>query len=91
MSNADKLDNVRRLITGYNGGTEPPEPPMELTERVAKLESALNLVVTDVAVIRSNYATREDMHREFNLQTWRIIGAVLAAAGLVFAAARLIP
>lgn len=46
---------------------------MELVERVAKLESAMNLVVTDVAVIRSNYTTKEDLHKEINAQTWKFV------------------
>jgi anti-sigma-K factor RskA len=70
---------------------------MELVERVGNLETDMRDVrdrLTRIEVrldtFQSTFATKEDMHREFNLQTWRIIGAVLAAGGLFFAAAKLI-
>ena len=34
---------------------------------------------------------RGEMHKEFNLQTWRIVGAIIAAGGLLVAGLRLIP
>lgn len=88
--------NGTRIDGGDNsshdsGGTGSEPPYMELIERVSRLETGMESLRTDMAVIKSNYATREDMHKEFNVQTWRIIGAILAAAGIVFAAARLIP
>jgi len=78
---------------------KPPEPPdMELIERVANLETDMRdvrdrlvRVETKMDTFASTFATKSDMHAEFNTQTWRIIGAILAAAGLVFAAARLFP
>lgn len=58
--------------TTYNGGNGG-EPPMELIERVGRLEADMATVKTDVAVIRSNYTTKEDLHREINAQTWKFV------------------
>jgi hypothetical protein len=33
----------------------------------------LTVLGRDVAVIRSNYVTREHLHKEINAQTWRLI------------------
>lgn len=46
---------------------------MDIAERVGKLESSMTSVMTDVAVIRSNYATREDLHKEISSQTWKFV------------------
>jgi len=74
MNNTEKLDNVHRLITGYNGGNNGgQEPPMELVERVGRLELAVSGIEKDVAVIKSNYATREDLHKEISSQTWKLV------------------
>lgn len=65
---------------------DPPEPP-HMDQRVAKLEALaektgeqLTAINKDLAVIKSNYATREDIatlrgdvHRLINEQTWKII------------------
>lgn len=66
---------------GGGGGT------IETMEsRVAKLESTLQQLQTDVAVMKANYATREDLHKAINEQTWKLItwttglGAVLVGA-----------
>jgi hypothetical protein len=72
----------------YLGNPPPPgggsEPPMELTERVAALEADMRNVREGVAVIKSNYATKEDLHREINAQTWKFIGVMSTiAVGLV--------
>ena len=72
---------------GHNGNTEPPEPPeMELVERVARIEAKLDSFATkaDLAALEGK------MHQEFSIQTWRIIGAILASAGLVVAGLKLI-
>lgn len=76
---------------------------MDLSQRVAKLESIaeknsaqLTALEKDVAVIKSNYATKEDlsrvegsirtdMHKEFTAQTWRIIGAMLTFGSMLTA------
>ena len=38
----------------------------EIAERLSALER-------DVAVITSNYVTKEDLHRELSAQTWRLV------------------
>lgn len=77
-------DKVVTLSATYR---KPPsdggsEPPMELIDRVNALEKDAAAIKLDVAVIRSNYATKEDLHKELHTMTWRIFGA----AGLLTAA-----
>jgi hypothetical protein len=38
-----------------------------------KIEARLGALERDVAVIKSNYVTKEDLHRELSAQTWRVI------------------
>ena len=61
----------------------PPTPPIDnqtikeddknMETRIEQLEKDMALVKTDVAVIRSNYCTKEDLHREISVQTWRLV------------------
>lgn len=76
-------DEDKRSFDGGGGGGY--DHPME--ERVKKLEELVDKTVErvvnierDVAVIKSNYATREDisklgvaMQAEINAQTWKMI------------------
>jgi len=92
-------DEIRRLRTSDRasessfdgGGGGGYDHPMEA--RVKKLEDDLSAMKSDVAVIRSNYATKEDMaklgvamHAEINAQTWKLVtfvcgfGTALVAA-----------
>ena len=64
-----------------NGGGPPDDPRME--ERVKKLESLVEKTVErivnierDMAVVRSNYATKEDLHKEISAQTWKLVSFV---------------
>lgn len=57
--------------------------------RLSAVEHSLAAVHADVAVIRSNYATKEDVSqvsvdllREMNSQTWRLVTWVTAAMGV---------
>lgn len=68
-------------------GNNGAKPPMELTERVVKIESKLDSMMNHVL---PTLATKDEMHKEFNLQTWRIIGAILATAGILLAAIKII-
>ena len=76
----------------------------DLRVRVERLETDVGAIRADVGEIKGQLkaalptlatkaetlATSADMHKEFNLQTWRIIGGILAAAGLLLAGLRLI-
>lgn len=70
---------------------QPEDGDMEA--RLIKVEERLAAVERDVAVIRSNYVTREDLQalqvalfKELNAQTWRLVtfvcgfGTALVAA-----------
>lgn len=66
-----------------------------MLERIKKLEDQVSSLVTDVAIIKSNYATstnvesvktdianaKADLHSAMRLQALAIIGSVLAAVG----------
>lgn len=47
-------------------------------ERLTSVERRLAPVETGVAVIQANYATKEDLHREMNAQTWELVTFVCA-------------
>ena len=73
---------------------------MDLSQRVSKLEgiaektsAQLTALEKDVAVIKSNYATKEDvtrlegsMHKELTAQTWRIVGFMVTFGTAITAA-----
>ena len=69
---------VRKQAT--HGGSEPP---MDITARVGNLEIDMRDVREGVAVIKSNYATKEDLHREIKDQTWKVIIYVTGLTGTV--------
>jgi hypothetical protein len=52
--------------------------------RVKKLEDDLLTIRVDLAVVRSNYATKEDLHKELHNMTWKIIGSIALLCGIVF-------
>ena len=83
-----------------SGGGPPDDPRMD--ERVKKLEEAaektverLTTIERDLAVVKSNYASKEDikgisaeLHRELHATTWKIIGTVALLCAAVFWIAR---
>ena len=69
-------------------GTPPPPPPtdMDLSQRVAKIESIaektsvqLTALEKDVAVIKSNYATKADVAEAKNSVIMWVVSAILLA------------
>ncbi|OKP29795.1 hypothetical protein BSQ40_07995 [Serratia fonticola] len=68
----------------------------DMLERVKKLEEKLTVLATDVAVIKSNYATgsdiasvkievanaKADLHSALRLQALTIIGSMIAIVGI---------
>jgi hypothetical protein len=76
-----------------SGGGPPHDGHME--ERVKKLEDQISKAIErvvnierDMAVVRSNYATKEDLHKELHATTWKVIAAIAALCGAVFWMAR---
>jgi hypothetical protein len=74
-----------------NGGGPPDDPYME--ERVKKLEDQVSKaterivnIERDVAVMRSNYATKEDLHKELRDQTWKLVTFVCSFGTALVAA-----
>ncbi|WP_256080391.1 hypothetical protein [Massilia sp. YIM B04103] len=74
----------------------PLEPPFagpvdapydkDMESHVSRLEADLAALKTDVAVIRSNYVTKEDLHKEINNLTWRLITFVCSFGTALVAA-----
>lgn len=64
---------------------QPPDDG-RMDDRISKLEVRLAAVERDITVIRSNYVTKEDLHKEIAAQTWRLVtfvcgfGTALVAA-----------
>ncbi len=58
---------------GGNGGGD------QMLERVKKLEEKVVSLGTDLAVIKATMSTKEDLHKELNNQTWKIILALVVA------------
>ncbi|MGZ7030225.1 MAG: hypothetical protein ACXVG9_12945 [Terriglobales bacterium] len=56
--------------------------------RVRRLEDDLSVLKNDVAVMRSNYVTKEELHKELHAMTWKIIGTFAVLCGAVFWIAR---
>lgn len=52
---------------------EPAPDDGRMEDRIDRLEQRLVAVERDVAVIRSNYVTKEDLHREIASLTWRLV------------------
>ena len=50
-------------------------------DRLVRIEARLDLSSTKEDTAKLDGSIRSDMHKEFNAQTWRIIGAMLTFGG----------
>lgn len=69
---------------GGNGGGD------DMLDRVKKLEEQVLALVTDIAIIKSNYVTKADLHEEISKQTKWIAATVIGTTGLALTVAKLI-
>ncbi|AXF78747.1 hypothetical protein AV903_08525 [Erwinia tracheiphila] len=71
-SDRHKIENQASLFYGNgNGGGG------DMLERVKKLEEQVASIGTDIAVIKATICTKEDLQKELNSQTWKIILALV--------------
>ena len=59
-----------------------------LDARTTTVEKDLATLKTDVAVIRSNYATKQDLQKEMHALTWKLFGFCSVLVGIVFTIAK---
>ncbi len=96
----NKLDNVfpiRGDLPSKRNGNSGDGGDDMLEARVKKLEEDLSLIKTDLAVIKANYATKEDIasvrievHKSIANQTKWMAATMLGIAAAVLAIAKLI-
>lgn len=60
----------------------------DMLKRLEKLEDKVSSLMTDIAVIKSNYATKEDLHKEIGVQTKWIAATIIGTTGLALATAK---
>ncbi|WP_338805126.1 hypothetical protein WDV76_08870 [Xenorhabdus griffiniae] len=76
-------DANNKLGSGDGGGGD-------MESRVARLEDDVHSIKVDLAVIKSNYVTKADLHEEINKQTKWIAATIIATAGIAIAVSKLI-
>ncbi|HHA1505074.1 TPA: hypothetical protein ACOEA8_003804 [Enterobacter ludwigii] len=59
------------MYGGGNGGGN------DMLKRVEKLEEKVISISSDLAVIKATMCTKEDLHKELNGQTWKIVVALV--------------
>lgn len=75
----------RRAVSVEN---QPPEPHTvkygsgngggdDMLKRVEKLEEKIVSISSDLAVIKATMSTKEDLQKELNGQTWKIVIALV--------------
>lgn len=64
-------DDAYSMHGGGNGGGG------DMLKRVEKLEEKIASISTDIAVIKATMCTKEDLHKELNGQTWKIVIALV--------------
>jgi hypothetical protein len=62
----------------------------DMLDRVKKLEGQVLTLVSDIAVIKSNYVTKADLHEEISKQTKWIAATIIGTTGLALTIAKLI-
>lgn len=70
-------DNAILSSKKYQFGGEPPMSDLE--KRVKKLEEITETMRVDLAVIKSNYATKSDVFEAINAQTKWMAGTIIGA------------
>jgi hypothetical protein len=63
---------------------------MDFAERVTVLESKIDHILPTLVTKADLQAMRADLHEALHVQTWKLIGAALAVAGLVIASLKLL-
>lgn len=87
-------DNAEREPPGGgDGGGSTLEARIAALETIAqRTDGRLHAIENDLAVVKSNYATREDLYRAIGEQTWKIIGTMVTfgtlLSGIVYFIAR---
>lgn len=62
---------------------EPPDD-RDMEARVKTLEDSVMAMKIDIAVVRSNYVTKDVLHQEMHAMTWKIFGFSTVLVGIVY-------
>ena len=66
-----KARNKKPSIDTWGGGGD------DMLKRVERLEEKVISISSDLAVIKATMCTKEDLHKELNGQTWKIVVALV--------------